>query len=910
MKNTIRVWLIFLPALCAGSVFAAITGKIAGRVVDAETGEPLVGVNVFISSTTMGAATDANGDFFILNIPPGKYDIQTQMIGYRVVKMENVQVRTNATTTLNFKMSTTVIEGETITVTVDAIATKKDQTSSVRNISADQIEALPVESINQVIDMQPGVIDGHFRGGRSNEVSYMLDGLQVTDVYDRSRLVEVEKEVIQDVEVILGTFNAEYGRAMSGVVNAVTKDGGNTLEGSFSTQLGNYYTSHDDIFIGLKPGDVARKKNYRLQLSGPIFRDKLTFLVNLRQRDEKNHLNGIYRFNPYDYSDFSSPDPNDWYSEHTGDNGIVPMSTFKGLTVFSKLTWKPLGGLKVSLVYNKNTGESSWYNHYMKYNPEGMPSHHSDVSSYSVLFNHTLSERIFHEFKVSYLENWEGSYVYEDAHDSRYVSEWYGLSTGPGFATGAQDKGYNKTTTKKLDFMYDITWQVTKHHSLKTGFLYTKNDKNVDNHTIVNLYRNDAIDRMQDTLWTPQGDIEKIRYPFYEPVLLDDSTAYANVFRKKPVEFSAYFQDKMEFDDLVINLGLRYDYFDPVTVYPSNWRNPANQLNFSDNPERMSDYPDADVKQQLSPRFGLSYTLGKQAKVHFSYGHFFQIPDAYSMYTNHNFRVVSAQFSTLMGNPLLKPEKQVKYEVGMWQELIPGVSLDVALYYADVYNLLSTVIMTTYNQTKYGLYSNKDYGNRKGLEVGLNAEFGNVFTSLNYTLQYTRGNADNPTQTFTRAGNSMDPIARLITMPWDQRHTLNLTCSYQTRRWGAAVTGFYNSGQPYTWSPIPESRLAFVNLYPNNSWKPSNYSVDLNAFYKIKLTRGINLRLAVLIYNLLDRMNEFGVDSTTGRANQEIIREIDLVRHRSDFNEYRDTVNNPANLSAPREIKFEVGFTF
>ncbi len=911
MKSRIRVWLTILLSLCAaGSVFAAVTGKIAGKVVDAETGGPLVGANVIIDDTNLGAAADINGDFFILNIPPGRYTVRAQMIGYTAVKMENVQVRTNATTTLNYKLTPTVIEGETITVTVDAIATKKDQTSSVRNISAEQIEALPVESINQVIEMQPGVIDGHFRGGRSNEVTYMLDGMQVTDVYNRNRLLDVEKEVIQDVEVILGTFNAEYGRAMSGVVNAVTKDGGNTLEGSFSTQFGNYYTTHDDVFIGLKASDIARKTNYRFQLSGPIVRDKLTFLVNVRQRNEKNHLNGIYRFNPYDYSDFTSPDPNDWYSEHTGDDEIYPMSTFNGLTVFSKLTWKPFAGLKVSMVYNRNSGENTWYSHYMKYNPKGMPTRHSDVNSYSVLFNHTISERIFHEFKVSYLDNWGGTYVYKDPFDSRYVSEWYGLSSGPGFSTGSQNKGHNKTTTKKLDFKYDITWQATKHHSFKTGFLYTQNDKNVENHTIVNLYRNEAIDRMQDTLWTLQGDVDKIRYPYYEPVMLHDSTAYANVFRKKPVEFSAYFQDKMEFEDLVINLGLRYDYFDPATIYPSNWRNPANQLNFPDNPERMSEYPEADVKQQLSPRFGLSYTLGKQAKVHFSYGHFFQVPDAYSMYTNHNFRVVSAQFSTLMGNPLLKPEKQVKYEVGMWQELVPGVSLDVALYYADVYNLLSTIIMTTYNQTKYGLYSNKDYGNRKGLEIGLNAEFGNVFTSLNYTLQYTRGNADNPTQTFTRAGNSMDPIARLITMPWDQRHTLNLTCSYQTRKWGTALTGFYNSGKPYSWSPIPESRLAFVNLYPNNSWKPSNYSVDFNAHYKIKLTSGINLRLAVLVYNLLDRMNEFGVDSTTGRANQEIIREIDLVRHRSDFNEYEDRVNNPANLSAPREIKFELGFTF
>ncbi len=896
--------------IAASQLFAATTGKIAGKVIDEQSGEPLPGANVIVVGTNYGAAADADGEYFILNLPPGRYDVEARMIGYAPVKMTGVQVRTNATTTANFKLRTEVIEGETIVVTVDAISVKKDQTSSIRNVSSDQISILPVESVQQVLSLQAGVVNGHFRGGRSNEVSYMIDGLQVNDAYNKSRLTNVETEVIQDVEVILGTFNAEYGRAMSGIVNAVTKEGGEKFHGMISGQLGNYFTNHNDIFIGLKPAEVTRKTNFRLQLQGPIIQKYLSFFINFRNRDEKNHLNGIYRFNPYDYSDFTSVNPDEWYSEHTGDDSYVPMDTYKGYSLYAKLTLRPFPGLKANFIFNRVDKEQGYYSHYMKYNPYGMAHSYADVNTYTFLLNHTISKNIFHEFKINYVDNLGQFYVYKDPLDSRYVSDWYGLSPGPGFATGSQDKTHNTNTTRRLDIKYDLTWQVNNNHSIKTGFLLTNHDKDIREYQIVNKYRNASLDRVKDTLWTPEGEIEKIYYPYYEPEILDDSTSYSNIYRKQPKEMSAYIQDKMEFEDFVINLGLRYDRFDPRTIYPSNLRNPGNKLNYENNPERMSTYPQADIKEQFSPRFGLAYTLSDQAKMHFSYGHFFQMPDAYALYTNHNYIIPEANFATTLGNPQLKPEKSVKYEVGLWQQLAKGVGLNVALYYADVYNLLSTAIITTYDDIRYGLYTNKDYGNRKGLEVGLDARIGRWYSSVNYTLQYTRGNADNPTQTFTRAGNSMDPIARLIPLSWDQRHTLNATLAYQAQKYGLTFTGYYNSGTTYTWQPLSDSRLALVNLYPNNAYKPANFTLDFNGFYDIPLRNNLKLRLSLLVYNLLDAKNELVVDSTTGRANQTIIRDVDLILHRSNFNTYYDRINNPANLSAPREVKFTMGVYF
>ena len=157
---------------------AQTTGKITGTIKDSETNEVLIGANIIVDGTYSGAATDIDGTYYILNVKPGTYSLTVNMIGYKQVKMENVRVSVNRTSTINAMLEPTVIEGETVIVEVDAITTRKDQTSTIKNISTDQIAKLPVENIGAVVGMQAGVVEGHFRGGRYNEVTYLIDGIQ------------------------------------------------------------------------------------------------------------------------------------------------------------------------------------------------------------------------------------------------------------------------------------------------------------------------------------------------------------------------------------------------------------------------------------------------------------------------------------------------------------------------------------------------------------------------------------------------------------------------------------------------------------------------------------------------------------------------------------------------------------
>ena len=911
-----KLTILVFWGLILAQLHGQTTGKIAGVIVDKETGKPIVGANVYLKGTTIGCASDSQGEFYIINVPPGKYTLVIQMIGYAEYVVEDLQVFTNRTAFIRAELTESALMGEVVTVTAEKISIKKDQTSSIKNISSSEIEALPVENINDIVNMQAGVVRGHFRGGRLGEVAYMIDGVPVVDVFSKeSQAIEVEKEAVQDLEIITGTFNAEYGRAMSGVVNIVTKDGGDKLEGNIAAFFGNYITSHTDIFIGLKNEDIDRWKDFKLQLSGPLLKKKLHFMITFRDNQNMGYLNGIHRFNPWDYSnfyldeneDFPIPVDGNYYSEHTGTNKYVPMNYSKTRTYSSKLTAQFTRHIKLFFMYTGNDEEWADYYHSYKYNPYGIGKNHRHANMYTLKINHFINNSLFYNASVTAIDNYYGWYVYEDPEDPRYVHDAYSNSNGPGFYTGGQQKDHTRRTVKDYNFKWDLTWQMNKRHQIKTGVLYTHHDINHEWHQIRNKYE---IFKENENEYYYDALNNKIVFPYYEPYVLPDSSKYSDIYHVKPIEISAYIQDKMEFGDMVVNAGVRFDYFDPKTTYPSQWRNPGNQLDFPNNPEKMSQYLKAPSQYQISPRLGLSYILGKKAVLHFSYGHFFQMPPYYALYQNHSKRVGTRDYETTMGNPLLKAERTVKYEVGLWQELVENLGLEVNLYYSDIYNLLSTKIISTFNQIEYGLYTNKDYGNAKGLEVKIDYSYKNFYANVNYTLQYTKGNADNPLQTFDRAGNSMDPIPKLIPMSWDQRHTFNFSVGYNTDKAGITITGYYNSGTPYTWTPISEYRVANVNLYPNNAYQSSTYSVDVNGYVRLIGFRFGSLLLDYAVYNLFDRLNENWVDSTTGRAYTSIVRESDLAGHRSDFNDYYDVIRDPSMYQAPRFIKVGLEFKF
>ena len=233
-------------------VLAGTSGKISGIVLD-ENNLPLVGCNVIVKNTLFGAATNIDGEYYILNVPPGNYDISATMIGYGTVTINNLQVIVDLTAKANFSLKPQSISGAEIFVTAEKPTVRLDQTSMSAVVSSEDIENLPVSDVGDIIELQAGIVRDpnggfHVRGGRSSEVSFWVDGVATTDSYDGSSGLEVENAGIQEVQVISGTFNAEYGQAMSGIVNVVTKEGTQNYQGNINFYAGGYHSNHSDLY--------------------------------------------------------------------------------------------------------------------------------------------------------------------------------------------------------------------------------------------------------------------------------------------------------------------------------------------------------------------------------------------------------------------------------------------------------------------------------------------------------------------------------------------------------------------------------------------------------------------------------------------------------------------------------------
>ncbi|MBC8401819.1 MAG: carboxypeptidase-like regulatory domain-containing protein, partial [Candidatus Marinimicrobia bacterium] len=210
--------LIFTLSITA-QLYAGTTGKIAGRATDAATGEPMIGCNIIVQDIGLGAASDIDGNYYIINVPPGIYDIKAVMIGYSTVNLTGVEVASDFTTQANFELPTEVLKGQEVTVVAVKPLINRDLTASTSVVSSADFEALPVTEISEALELQAGFVDGHLRGGRSGEVSYWIDGVPMTDVYDGGTVVDVNKNAVEEMQLISGAFNAEYGQAMSGIVN-------------------------------------------------------------------------------------------------------------------------------------------------------------------------------------------------------------------------------------------------------------------------------------------------------------------------------------------------------------------------------------------------------------------------------------------------------------------------------------------------------------------------------------------------------------------------------------------------------------------------------------------------------------------------------------------------------------------
>ncbi len=223
-------------------LFAGVTGKLVGTVTDASTGEPLIGVNVVLKGTVLGAASDKNGDYFILNISAGSYTASASYIGYKTTSVTDVRMNADRTTTVNFSLEISAVEGEEVIVEAERPVIVRDQTATTVTIEKEDFENMPINSYADILDNVAGVIENnngggddgiHVRGGRSGETAYLVDGFYVKDIINGGMATDVARGGISELSIITGSFDAEYGQAMSGIINIITREGGAQYDFSF-----------------------------------------------------------------------------------------------------------------------------------------------------------------------------------------------------------------------------------------------------------------------------------------------------------------------------------------------------------------------------------------------------------------------------------------------------------------------------------------------------------------------------------------------------------------------------------------------------------------------------------------------------------------------------------------------------
>ena len=872
-------------------IYAGTTGKIAGKIFDKSTGEALIGANILIVGTSIGASSDLDGNYFILNIPPGEYQIKASVIGYSSFTIQKVRVSIDQTTKIDFELNPESIELGEVLVTAEKSIVRKDLTSTEETISGENISMLPLEDVSAVVNLQAGVVDGHFRGGRGNEVKYLIDGVPVNDVYSGQSSLSAEVNSIEEIQVLTGTFNAEYGEALSGVVNQVTKIAGDKLDGNISFYSGDYVSSHKDIFTNI--GHISPTNVYNIQgnISGPVpgLENFVKFFLSGRYNYDEGSIYGQRIFNPSDSSNFSANNSADWYVGATGDKAYIPMNFSKRLSLQGKLAFNVGGGKGIVLsgLYQDNKYRD--YDHSYRLNPDGdykkFQKSFLGIVSYTLL----LDNSAFIDFSFSGLRSEFKQYVYENPLDSRYVDPNRKKDvSGNAFPTGGTENWHFNHTTTSYTGKSDFTWQIDNINQIKTGLDFTYHDLKYKDFQIV-------IDATSN----------------FKPMIPELGAFNYNTYQANPYQFAYYIQDKVEIDYLIVNVGLRFDYFEPDGKYLKD----PNKINLLD--ELQPPFPDsllisAKSKSQVSPRIGISYPISDKGAIHISYGHFFQIPPFENLYRNPNFRIpLTGDFPENIGNTIgnadLEPQQTIMYEIGLQQAFTDELGITITGYYKDIRNLLASEIYIKNEFRKFSRLINKDYGSVKGITLSFEKRFNNgIGASLDYTFQIAKGSASDPNAAFNNA-QSNPPIEsnkQLVPLDWDRTHSLNFTLTLGVPGdYIASFIGRLGSGLPYTPS-LQNQRTGLEN----SDNRPAFYDVDFYATKFIEFA-GYQFSLYMKIFNLFDTLNEVNVFGDTGRAGDT----LELTRNQTaprGVNTTKEFFTRPDFYSSPRQIVIGADFSF
>lgn len=774
---------------------AGITGKIRGTVKDASTGEPLPGANVFISavwrdgseistSTQLGAASDVNGKFIILKIPPGTYSLSASMMGYTTNIRQRVRVNIDRTTVIDFQLKEEVLDlGAEVVVEARRDVVQLDVASTENYISEEQYQDTPFANrIEDMVGLQSGVtgniIEGEIsiREGDANEIGVMLDGMLMVDKKFNRPMLSVNPGIVQEIKVMRNGFNAEYGQSRSGMINVVTKNPESKFHLTVDYQFDPAHRRH----YGRSVFDTSHRWDWRL-IAGPNAMEGDSLFLNEGRLGRWKYWRGWNQVSEELLND-TNPDndltpeealelwkwrhrPMEYGNEH-GHNldialsGGVPYLPLKTTFLagfkyerrpFTYPQSRPYFGEKISSLklVTRVTDDIKLT----------LTSLYSEINT--VTTGKSTSEWS-EEDRISYSGgDWQIYYPYRKPTADRYTTligaKWlhtvkptlfYEINLN--FWNSSNTVG-RADTAKAADGRY---FGGRLYYDPQSGWIPTEwgaEDLATDMTLSGGAYtwedsynRRVVVNAMVTNQFHPSHEFKAgLEFAYDElhqnRVFWDHEDPDQEFIRQNdatPYEVSAFAQDKIEFKGMIANIGVRFDAFNTNT----NLWDIHQCLDYTNGEiyQAVKDgtYPKTreEAKFYVSPRIGISHPLTEKSKIYFNYGHFVQTPPTQALYqTTLDGRMPRVQW---MGNPVMNFEKTIAYELGYDHNLNDLFQLHVGAYYKDYHDAASGMVYAHSDQSLVLEWaSQRENREIRGIEIELRKSYGRWITGwLNYNI--------------------------------------------------------------------------------------------------------------------------------------------------------------------------------
>lgn len=839
----LRLVSITLALLCmfASSVFGSVVGKITGEVIDVATKEPLVGVSVAVQGTKMGAMTDENGVYTILNVPVGDYVLVLSTVGYATVELSNVSVSADLASYHDMEMTSQATElGVTIQVTAEAPLIVRDKTTTVDVVKRSELLAMPTRGFEDIIGLQNSVVrmnSGNFgqrqrgqraaqasdgeinlRGGRPSEVAFYVDGFSQQDPLTGLSTSLINNNAIKEISVISGAFSAEYGHVASGIVNVILNEGGDKYSGTIEVVTDqvmkesfdhNYYSAD----IG---GPVPGLDNGYFFFSGER--------VFLRDRSPSSATKEMHEV-------YGAPFGLD--TEYADNPQRLPSNFRSGWNYQAKLTYNFTPEMKFTLSGNGSVDNWQQYRQEWALNPTHAPRYKDKNLGINAKITHSLSAKTYYNLSMTYFQTDRIRGDGEIFDDYGAYERFYNWADGSGdvsnvvnpeYATdnslfwtpteeltvshlidtvfGAFD-GYeiDSTTTPGVwDTLYTIYADTTTRDSLtlneesyygrylqrKSSYIGSKGkitSQLSDVHTLTAGFdmERHTLRYFEDFDATKgYSTIRVNRYGYDASGAESDTMSFLNN-TKNPLNIGLFVQDRIEWRGVVVLAGLRFDLYDYKALKVIDEADPFG----GDGILNEDDMVDSEDFKRLSPRLGISFPVTDRTQMHINYGKFYQRPDLIRLYSGYDFlqdRVTAGSYLPF-ANPALEPEKVTQYEVGMTHQLGDNVAFNVTAYYKSVEDLIQIDQVAPAVPKAYDQFNNVDFGTIKGVDLGIVMRRSrNLRLDLKYTLSYATGTGSYAQSNYINRWQGAEPAKTTNPLDYDQRHSFIGIVDFRTAK--------------------------------------------------------------------------------------------------------------------------------